>query len=703
MFGNDFACAFRSQFIDFLTVPSLYFCAHWFNFSPKCKQRLPGYLLSVDIAVNPCYDIAMPDRLVFPLKDITDSDAKQVGGKASNLAKLIQAELPVPNGLAVGLAAFSTDGKLLEAAKQQVEQLLDRSKLYAVRSSALAEDAEEASWAGQFESFLDTPYENVFPKIEECHNSAKKRAEAYAEDKGNTAFEIAVVVQEMLKPEYAGVLFTKDPLTGKDELITEYVTGLGEELVSGRADLKRVVIDVHEGLGLDFEYKQLVELANKTEQLFGVPQDIEWVWTDGKMWLVQARPITATQEQREGYYLGEPADLFYWGPSRSKPMYMSDFMAAAERLFVEMANDTNLPNPPKTLVLFDEGKMVWLSNAQDFADFTEATFTAYEKRNQLEQDIKNWETASQELETLSGEALNEKLVEAWFCTEFAEFSLYGAETSLIKRLSRFEPNVRQEIWGAFTVPDTATFLSRIDGELVSSQNPKAIAEQYPWIQDGYEGLSDKAEEYFDQRLKVVDVEPVETADYEQKRAQLTEDLKLTDDEVNALTLARKLAEFMDRRKEWMMKTRRMLTSSVGNIEYGWFFKDGDVSLIDQEATHELWQRYVDFKASTSAVTGVVASNGGKHFVNGEVVVVTSPTDSVEDGKIIVVPSTSPSYVPLMRKAKALVTDHGGMMSHAAIVAREFNLPCIVGTKQATKVLQTGDRVVLDLVKGEVGK
>lgn len=378
-------------------------------------------------------------------------------------------------------------------------------------------------------------------------------------------------------------------------------------------------------------------------------------------------------------------------------------MAAAERLFIEMANDTDLPNPPKTLVLFDEGKMVWLSNVQNFADFTEATFTAYEKRNQLEQDIKKWETTSHELEDLSGEALNEKLVEAWFSTVFAEFSLYGAETSLIKRLNRFEPNVRQEIWGAFTVPDTATFLSRIDSELASSQDPKTMAERYSWIQDGYDGLSDNAQEYFEQRLKIIDVEQIEPVDYGQKRERLTQVLKLTNDEVSALTLARKLAEFMDRRKEWMMKTRRLLTSSVGKIEHGWFFNDSKASLIDQEATHELWQRYVDFKASTSAVTGVVASNGGKHFINGEVVVVSSPTDNVEDGKIIVVPSTSPSYVPLMRKAKALVTDHGGMMSHAAIVAREFNLPCIVGTKQATKVLHTGDKVVLDLVKGEVVK
>lgn len=98
---------------------------------------------------------------------------------------------------------------------------------------------------------------------------------------------------------------------------------------------------------------------------------------------------------------------------------------------------------------------------------------------------------------------------------------------------------------------------------------------------------------------------------------------------------------------------------------------------------------------------MVACNGGKHFIHGEVVIVTSPTDLVPDGKIVVVPSTSPSYVPLMRKAKALITDHGGMMSHAAIVAREFNLPCIVGTKQATKALMPGDTIMLDLTLGIV--
>ncbi len=368
-----------------------------------------------------------------------------------------------------------------------------------------------------------------------------------------------------------------------------------------------------------------------------------------------------------------------------------------------MSNAPDLPNPPKTLVLFDEGKMVWLSNAQEFADFTEQTYIAYEKRNQLDEDIAKWENTSKELVGLSGNDLTAKLIEAWRHTEFAEFSLYGAETALVKRLGRFMPEERQDIWAAFTAPDAGTFLTRIDSDLAATKDPSKAAEKYPWIQDGYDGLSENAKEYFEDRLKIVGSEIHQAQDYVQKRASLVRRLKLTPEEINALTLVRKLAVFMDDRKEWMMKTRSLINKPANDIENGWYFNDGKVSKIDNDNTHELWQRYVDFKASTSTVIGVVASNGNKHFVNGEVVIVNSPTDIVEDGKVVVVPSTSPSYVPLMRKAKALVTDHGGMMSHAAIVAREFNLPCIVGTKQATKVLRNGDKVVLDLVKGDVSR
>ncbi len=419
--------------------------------------------------------------------------------------------------------------------------------------------------------------------------------------------------------------------------------------------------------------------------------------------MVQARPITSTQISRSGYYLGEPSDLFYWGPSRAKAVYMSDFMVGVRQFMTDMSADASLPKPPKTMVLFNEGKMVWLNNAKDFSNFTEKTFEAYVALNRADEDHEKWQQAIVGLEGLSGYELNNRLVRAWYYTEFCEFALYGASASLLKTLDRFDPRIRQDIWGAFMVPDKLTFSEAIDVELATNKNPSEMAKKYPWISDGYNGLGGNVQQHFEERLKIIGGEVVQVKNNEAKRSEMATTYQLTEYEVNTLAVARKLSEFMDERKMWMMQTRKLVTGLIGDVEYGWLFDDGKSVTISQDDTRELWDRYVEFKASSMAVEGIVASNGGRHYLNGEVVVVGSPTDSVPDDKIIVVPSTSPSYVPLMRKARALVTDHGGTMSHAAIVAREFSLPCIVGTKQATKILHTGDKVVLDLVKGEVIK
>lgn len=627
-------------------------------------------------------------------------DVANYGGKAANLAKMLETGLPIPDGLAVSLAAFDNEGHLTSEAAAAINQGLQANKLYAVRSSALAEDAEGASWAGQFETYLNTPAKSVVAKVEECHTTAKARAKAYASDKDGE-FQIAVVIQEMVKPEYAGVLFTKDPVTGDDTPVTEYVKGLGEVLVSGRADPTRLVLDGSEQAA-PFDTTELIKLTKKVEELFSTPQDIEWAWADGKMWLVQARPITTDHKTRSGIDLGEPDELFYWGPSRATPLYMGDFMAGVERFFVEMAKDPNLPTPAQSLTLFDEGKNVWLINAAEFAEFTEKTFAAYEKRGQLAGDIKKWQAAVERLPSLSGQEFANTLIQAWYDTEFAEFALYGAESFITKMLQRFDDRTLPKIWGTFTT--SPTFLNELDNELADSGDVAAMAKKYPWIRDGYAGPNDEALWYFQERQKAIERDGLlELEDVDAKRQVMIDEHHLTDHEVATLTMARQLAEFMDDRKRWMMQTRRLISKPLSQVEHGWYFNDGQVALLNEEDTHALWQRYIDFKLSTNVVAGTVANSGGRHFVSGEVAVLNSHVDPVENDKILVVPSTSPGWVPLMRHARALVTDHGGMMSHAAIVAREFNLPCIVGTKQGTKILKDGDKVVLDLVNGEVNR
>lgn len=102
------------------------------------------------------------------------------------------------------------------------------------------------------------------------------------------------------------------------------------------------------------------------------------------------------------------------------------------------------------------------------------------------------------------------------------------------------------------------------------------------------------------------------------------------------------------------------------------------------------------------INGRVASNG---LARGNVTIVrgVKDLDKVKTGNILVAVSTHPDYVPAMRRSSAIVTDEGGITSHAAIVSREFGIPCIVGTKVATKILKDGDLVEVDANNGVVKK
>lgn len=116
---------------------------------------------------------------------------------------------------------------------------------------------------------------------------------------------------------------------------------------------------------------------------------------------------------------------------------------------------------------------------------------------------------------------------------------------------------------------------------------------------------------------------------------------------------------------------------------------------------KLFKLVVKDEAETQ-ITGMVASKG---LAKGRVVIVRGVKDlsKVEVGDVLVAVTTHPDYVPAMRRAVAIVTDEGGVTSHAAIVAREFGVPCVVGTKKATKALKDGDMVDVNAEEGWVKK
>jgi phosphoenolpyruvate synthase/pyruvate phosphate dikinase len=102
------------------------------------------------------------------------------------------------------------------------------------------------------------------------------------------------------------------------------------------------------------------------------------------------------------------------------------------------------------------------------------------------------------------------------------------------------------------------------------------------------------------------------------------------------------------------------------------------------------------------LSGIIASKGNDGKIQGRVRIITDPRNNeFKNGEILVTSMTRVEFVPLMRKAKAVITDEGGLACHAAIISRELGIPCIIGTKIATKILKNGDLVEVDADKGIV--
>ena len=326
------------------------------------------------------------ERFILKL-DAEALSLADAGGKAANLSRLIQAGLPVPPGFVIGTAAYrhfvaanelqaeverlnqlGDDPAAYENASQQIRDLFAAGTIpeelaaaigraatefgdrpLAVRSSATAEDLPEASFAGQQESYLNVVGRNaLLDAVRRCWSSLwTARAMAYRRGQGISpdGVSLAVVVQEMVPAESAGVLFTVNPLTGnQDEMLVNATWGLGESLVAGRVNPDSLVLDKVSGEIIESEYgdkalmtaaaatgtvevpvpedqqtlpainakeaADLAALCRQVEAIFGTAQDIEWALAGGRIYLLQSRPVTALASQAPGQVPGDDA----WPP-----------------------------------------------------------------------------------------------------------------------------------------------------------------------------------------------------------------------------------------------------------------------------------------------------------------------------------------------------------------------------------------------------
>jgi pyruvate,water dikinase len=230
--------------------------------------------------------------------NLTDADLARLGGKGAALARLGAAGFPVPPWFA-----------LAGGGSWEVDDFVSALRAlgpgpFAVRSSAGAEDGAEHSFAGQFESYLHVPATEVVTKAGAVWASAHSEAiRAYCRERGLPPPEPPVaLIQQMVKARCAGVAFSADPVGGRrDVAVVSATAGTGDKLVSGEVD-GEVWRFARDGLLLEKPAAGVLEeslarevaaMARRCERFFGRPQDIEWaVDGDGKLWLLQSRPIT---------------------------------------------------------------------------------------------------------------------------------------------------------------------------------------------------------------------------------------------------------------------------------------------------------------------------------------------------------------------------------------------------------------------------
>jgi pyruvate,water dikinase len=297
------------------------------------------------------------------LREAARIRATEIGGKAANLASLLEAGFPVPEGFVITTAAFhrfvqlhgfapATDPAMVRSAPLPAEVsaglemvLRELGGPVAVRSSGVSEDLAGASYAGQYETVLEVEFGEAENALRRCWASAfETHVVRYHEASGNQGIPpMAVLIQRMVPAEIAGVAFTANPITGDREVIVNAVRGLADRLVSGEIDADQWSITDGRAERADGATEALVaeqalqvaELALRVEEHFGSPQDVEWAMTDGEIHILQARPITTALAHATPVPVEVPAG--HWEREASHaPRPLTPFTGS---IFYDLANE----------------------------------------------------------------------------------------------------------------------------------------------------------------------------------------------------------------------------------------------------------------------------------------------------------------------------------------------------------------------------
>jgi phosphohistidine swiveling domain-containing protein len=724
-----------------------------------------------------------------------------LGTKAASLARLTGAGFPVPPGVVVTAAAAANwDQALARLHAVAAELGGGRGQRFAVRSSATAEDLADASYAGQYETVLNVGLDELPDAVRQVVDSAASaRVAAYRQahpqpapaDPSGSEAGMAVLVQVMVPADAAGVAFTANPLTGaRDEVVITAVPGLGERLVAGQATGDQWIVRhaqarrtraTEQAITAD-QARQIATLARRVQAHLGSPQDLEWAittdtsGTEGGLWLLQARPMTALPHPVDwtppapGYWMRN-LRLGEWLPEPMTPLFadwLLERLDYGEQLATRAHVGTTLPFPSAaingwyylatpalspgaiaTTLLQGRGRLLRFMRHGVLGPGRDPVAA---DRRLLAGLAEQWHTellpryqqlvceGDQRLQTASSEQLVGIVDRVGAAAGEQLWSLAvvgGAAWKMEGALARFyrqhlAPRVNASVQGLLVgLPGSQPDLAAHAVQSLDWAHPTAGELDWPPPQpsDRHRELAARREALTTRCLAVLGDQPQLQARFqallevaqryavirEQQARQLTlgwpllrrcalrlgETLRadgVIDQAEDVFYLTRAeldthapLQELVNQRRGTWERQRRLLAPlTIGRPP----------RLLAKELLGAVEAVRTTGPTPKDAIVGQPASPGR---ATGPVRIIHGPGDfdRFQLGEVLVARATAPAWTPLFARAVAVVTDGGTLAAHASLVAREYGIPAVVATGDATTRLRDGQRVTVDGGAGTV--
>ena len=700
------------------------------------------------------------NKYIIPLGDAHRCVQSECGAKSAALAKIFHVGIRVPWGFCIGAGIYRhflattrlRENILMELGRKRYddmrwEEMWDASlrvrnlflktqmpstireiilralkehcpnKAVAIRSSSLAEDSAQSSFAGIHESFVNIKEEDeILKHIKLVWASLwSDAALAYRKELclDITESVMSVIVQEMICGEKSGVAFGMNPQDAQQAVI-ECVYGLNKGLVDGDIEPDQWILDRHRGTilkkrivehpkyvvpsesGVSLtsrnpedlyaptlcaeEVKHVFTTLKKLEDMFGMPQDMEWTYDKGNLYVLQSRPITTlkndSKDDRRSFDLSlrrSFENLKALG-SRIENDLIPKMAAQADKLqektFNKLSNEEFTQELESRKDLFDKWTNVYW---EDFIPFAHGV-------------------------RLFGEVYNNKVLPD-DPYEFLDL-LTGSGMKSMERndfLGRLAAK-RHHSAGKFSQQDMDSFLSHV-GVILSEYDD--AAKKHDLLTSFLERLSSTA--------KASDSKP--TKDTERLKSKFIESFSETEQPFayDLLDLAKKsyrlrdddniyLGRIEEQLNRAIVESRRRLGSRCEANSACANYEELIRAIKDPEyMPHEVAHKKEDgsvVKMKARQLRGQPASKG---IAGGKARVVKNVSDlfSIQEGEILVCDAIDPTMTFVIPLVAAIVERRGGMLIHGAIIAREYGLPCVTGIPQATEFIRTGDDVTVD--------